>query len=132
LVFLKNGHKFLCLGDSPPTFFMRSTNSLDKFLTSLTMLSKSLGSFSGGLVRSRIFFPTELVSLDVGWFSKEINSFLLIVWLSFMSTLAEAQTMWFWYLKLIKEHGQEGQCNCREDYHRWIGPDNVVLVPEFD
>ena len=23
-------------------------------------------------------------------------------------------------MKIIKEYGHEGQCNCREDYHKWI------------
>jgi hypothetical protein len=70
-VLLKKGQKGFCLEDPSPTLFLRSTTSLDNFFTSLTTLSKSLGSFSGGLVRSKGFFQLDLVSSVVGWLPKE-------------------------------------------------------------
>jgi hypothetical protein len=44
-----------------------------------------------------------------------------------MSTLEEAMTVWFWYLKLNEEYGHEGQSKCRKDPHRWI--ELVVSFP---
>jgi hypothetical protein len=72
---LKNGWKGLGLEDPSTTFFLRSTTLFDSFLNNLTMLSRYLGCFLGGLVNSNGFFPADLVSSDAGWLSKEINSF---------------------------------------------------------
>jgi hypothetical protein len=41
-------------------------------------------------------------------------------WLSLMSTLKEALTVWFWYLKLNNEYGYEGQCEWRQENDLWI------------
>jgi hypothetical protein len=63
---LKNGRKGLGLEGPSPTFFLRSTTLFDNFLTNLTTLSRYLGSFLGGLVNNKGFFPTDLVSSDEG------------------------------------------------------------------
>jgi hypothetical protein len=63
---LKNGWKALGLEAPSPTFFLRSTTSFDSFLTYLTTVFRSLGSFSRGFVNNKGFFPVDLISSDEG------------------------------------------------------------------